>query len=365
MIISRTPYRISFFGGGTDYPAWYREHGGKVISTTIDKYGYIFCRQLPPFFEHRSRIVYSNIELVTNHEEIRHPSVRACLAYLSVNQGVEIHYDGDLPARTGIGSSSTFTVGLLNALHMLQGCAVTKVQLAQEAIHVEQTLLQEHVGSQDQVAAAYGGFNRVEFFPDGGIDVRPVQASAERVAELEAHLLLVFTGFVRNASHIAASQVDVTPLKVRELREMGEMVDAALEIVTGRGDLTDIGRLLHEAWQLKRSLTSQVSTTVIDMIYEAARSAGATGGKLLGAGGGGFCLLFVSPERRQQVIDRLGGLMAVPFKFEAAGSSIVMHDGTSLGGQSTAPGAAREGGLILSGADPVSHVLPATADSIS
>lgn len=330
MIISRTPYRVSFFGGGTDYPAWYAEHGGSVLSTAIDKYCYIFCRRLPPFFEHRSRIVYSQIETVGSHEDIRHPSVRECLKYLDVTEGIEIHHDGDLPARTGVGSSSSFTVGLLHALYALKGVMPSKMQLAKEAIHVEQNLIGETVGAQDQTAAAFGGLNRIDFLPDGDIRVSPVPLPARRLEELESHLLLVFTGFSRTASPIAAEQVAATPGRADELTLMQEMVDEALAILCGGGDITGLGTLLHESWRLKRSLTAAVSTPVVDMIYDAAMQAGAIGGKLLGAGGGGFALFVVRPEDRKHVIEKLG-LMAVPFKVETSGSQIVLYQADGLG----------------------------------
>jgi D-glycero-alpha-D-manno-heptose-7-phosphate kinase len=325
MIISRTPVRISFFGGGTDYPAWYCNHGGAVLSTTIDKYSYISCRYLPPFFEHRSRIVYSTIELVTDHSQIRHPAVREALRYLGVDQGLEVHYDGDLPARTGVGSSSSFTVGLLHALYALKNQRPSKMQLARDAIHVEQALIGEHVGAQDQTAAAFGGFNRIDFHPDGVIDVQPVILPPPRLAEFWSHLLLVFTGFARNASEIAAKQVKAMPAKSSELFTIRQMVDAALDTLCSDADLAEFGKLMHEGWLLKRSLTKEISNPAIDRIYETARAAGALGGKLLGAGGGGFVLLFVRPEQRRRVLDRLQGLMHVPFRMERTGSQIVVY----------------------------------------
>ena len=325
MIISRTPVRVSFFGGGTDYPAWSAEHGGAVLSTTIDKYAYLSCRYLPPFFEHRSRIVYSKIELVKSRDEIEHPAVRETLRYMGVNEGIEVHYDGDIPARTGVGSSSAFTVGLLHSLYAMQGKMPSKQQLAHDAIYVEQTLMGDNVGAQDQVAAAYGGFNHVRFHPDGQFDVQPVIATPQRLLEFQSHLMLVFTGFQRNATDIAAAQIQATPTKGTELRLMREMVDEALRILCSERDLAEFGQLLHEGWQLKRSLTSEVSTPAIDEIYTAAREAGAIGGKLLGAGGGGFALFFVRPEQRASVRLRLQGLTQVPFKFDTSGSQIIVY----------------------------------------
>jgi D-glycero-alpha-D-manno-heptose-7-phosphate kinase len=325
MIVSRTPVRMSFFGGGTDYPAWYLQHGGSVLSTTIDKYSYISCRYLPPFFEHRSRIVYSNIELVKHIDQIDHPSVRESLRHMGIQDGVEIHYDGDIPARTGVGSSSSFTVGLLHALYALRGEMPTKMQLARDALHVEQQLIGENVGSQDQVAAAFGGFNRIDFQTSGEFDVHPVILPGERLQEFSAHLLLVFTGFSRNASEVAAKQIAATPRKTRELATMRQMVDEGLSILCGSDDLGHFGRLLHQGWLLKRSLTGAISNPLIDEMYDAARDAGALGGKLLGAGGGGFALFFARPEDHSRVLERLNGFMHVPFALESAGSQILVY----------------------------------------
>jgi len=325
MIISRTPYRISFFGGGTDYPVWYQENGGAVLSTSIDKFAFITCRYLPPYFEHRSRVVYSRIELVNDNVEIEHPAVRETLRHMGVHEGVEVHYDGDMPARTGIGSSSSFTVGLLHALYALRGRMPTKQQLALDAIRVEQQLIGENVGSQDQVAAAYGGFNYITFNPSGSFEVTPLILPPHRLDEFSRNLLLVFTGFSRNASEIAASQVRATPRRRMELLTMRQMVDEAVAILTGDADLSEFGALLDEGWRLKRSLTSDISTPAIDDIYAAARSAGALGGKLLGAGGGGFLLFFVQPELRARVIKRLEPLTVVPFELDTTGSQIVVY----------------------------------------
>lgn len=326
MIISRTPFRISFFGGGTDYPVWYREHGGATLATTIRRYCYITCRWLPPFFEHNSRIVWSKIELVKEWEEIEHPSARECLKYLGIDQGIEIHHDGDLPARTGLGSSSSFTVGLLHALYGLKGIMPSKMQLAMEAIHVEQERLQENVGSQDQVAAAFGGFNRIDFKPDGTVQVSPMLLNRERLTELEQHLLLVYTGVSRTASDIAAEQIRTTREKKPELKMLLQMVEEASSLLQGKGPLLEFGKLLDEGWQLKRSLTGKISNSTIDELYERARRAGAVGGKLLGAGGGGFLLLFVRPEQRSAVLEALNGSLCVPVEFENTGSRIIFYD---------------------------------------
>ena len=324
MIISRTPYRVSFFGGGTDYPDWYRENGGAVLATTIDKYCYINCRYLPPFFEQKFRIVYSQMELVNDLDEIRHPSVREVLKYLEVKQGVEIHHDGDLPSRSGLGSSSSFTVGLLNALYAMKGIMPSKTQLAQDAIHVEQEIIKENVGSQDQVMSAFGGFNRVNF-NESGFQVKPMTIDKEKLQELHNHLMLFFTGISRTASQIAGEQIHQIPNKKLELTEMYKMVDQGVNILNSNSDLLDFGRLLHESWMLKRSLTEKVSTLYIDYIYDTALKAGATGGKILGAGGGGFILFFVKPELQDHLKAALSGLLNIPFQFESSGSQIIYN----------------------------------------
>jgi D-glycero-alpha-D-manno-heptose-7-phosphate kinase len=326
MIISRTPFRISFFGGGTDYPVWYRENGGAVLGTTIDKYCYITCRCLPPFFEHKHRIVYSQAELVRDIDEIHHPSVRETLRFMGITEGMEIHHDGDLPARAGLGTSSAFTVGLLHALHALKGVMPSKMQLARDAINIEQNILKENVGSQDQVLAAFGGLNRIDFSGEHNIEVRHVTISPQRLEALQSHLMLIFTGFSRTASDVAGEQIKETPHKKQELTEMFRMVDEAVNILNGENDLNDFGRLLHESWQLKRSLTNKISNPYTDFLYDTAIKAGATGGKLLGAGGGGFVLFFVKPELQSQVREALGSLLYVPFHFENSGSQIIFYE---------------------------------------
>lgn len=326
MIIVRTPFRVSFFGGGTDYPEWFHVEPGAVLATTIDKYCYISVRPLPPFFEHTSRIVWSQIEAVRDHAEIRHPAVREALAFLGVAGGIELHHQGDLPARTGIGSSSAFTVGVLHALHALQGTRVSKARLARDAIHLEQHRLKESVGSQDQVLAAFGGFNRIDFTAGDAFQVTPVVMRPERLAALQLSLMLFFTGFSRNASDVARAQVDLTAHRGGELKRIYELVDEALAVLDSTADLDEIGRLLDEGWALKRSLTPIISNPRIDAIHEAARSAGALGGKLLGAGAGGFMLLFVRPEQQAAVRARLAPLLEVPFAFERAGSELVFYE---------------------------------------
>jgi D-glycero-alpha-D-manno-heptose-7-phosphate kinase len=331
MIITRTPFRISFFGGGTDYPAWFREHGGAVLSTTIDKYCYITCRYLPPFFDHRHRIVYSKIENVREITEIEHPAVRAVLGWLRWERGLEIHHDGDLPARSGLGSSSSFTVGLIHALSALQGRHISKEELANQAIYVEQEVIRENVGSQDQISAAFGGFNRVEFRQGGEFEVAPVILPKERQLELHRHLMLFFTGFSRLASEVAKSTIANFGARQTELTRIGAMVDEAIGILRHPSTpISEFGRLLDDGWRYKRSLSDKVSTAEIDKIYESARAAGALGGKLMGAGGGGFLVLFVPPDSQPAVSKRLAELIHVPFRFETDGSRVVLYQPNGL-----------------------------------
>ncbi len=326
MIISRTPFRISFFGGGTDYPAWYRKHGGAVLAATIDKYCYLTCRYLPPFFEHKIRLVYSKIESCQAVGEIAHPSVREVLRYLNIDRGVEIHHDGDLPARSGMGTSSSFTIGLLHGLYALKGYMPPKQRLAEEGIYIEQEILKEAVGSQDQISAAFGGFNHITFLPSGTFSVRPITLAPERIRELNAHLMLFYTGIIRTAANIAGTYLQDMEGKRRQLRIMKDLIEEAIAVLNNGGDIAGFGELLHESWQAKRSLSSKVSNTEVDEIYEAAMAAGALGGKLTGAGGGGFLLLFVPPDRRAEVRERLNKLLHVPFKIEFSGSQIIFFD---------------------------------------
>jgi len=325
MVISRSPYRISFFGGGTDYPAWYREHGGAVLATSIDKYCFINCRYLPPFFEHRLRVVYSKIEDCQCAAEVQHPVVRSVLGMLGVERGLEIHHDGDLPARSGMGSSSTFTVGFLHAMYALLGRMTSQRQLAAEAIHVEQNLIGETVGAQDQILASFGGFNFIEFKPDDSFRVEPVTVSPERLAELNDSLLLFYTGLRRTASNVAATYVADIAARKKQLSRIRQMVDESLGILSGRGSLDGFGDLLDESWRLKRSLSGAVSNTQVDDIYAEAKRGGARGGKLLGAGGGGFVLFYVPPGCQQQVKERLRDLLWVPFRFDTSGSQIIFY----------------------------------------
>jgi len=327
MIISRTPYRISFFGGGTDYPAWYREHGGgAVLAASIDKYVYLTCRHLPPFFEYRYRVVWSRIENCMALDEVVHPAVKGVLRHLGIDRGVEVHYQGDLPARSGMGSSSSFTVGLLHALYALQGQMPSKRRLALESIHVEQDIIRENVGSQDQVSAAYGGLNRIDFLQNGEISVKPVTISRDRLAELQSHLMLFFTGISRTAATVAESYTREIEKRKRQLRILRDMVDDGISILAEGRDIALFGELLHESWEAKRSLSDQVSSSEVDDLYREARAAGASGGKLTGAGGGGFMLLFVPPARRKAVRERFSRLLHVPFELEFSGSQIIFFD---------------------------------------
>jgi D-glycero-alpha-D-manno-heptose-7-phosphate kinase len=326
MIISRTPYRVSFFGGGTDYPAWYRQHGGAVLAATINKYCYLTCRYLPPFLEHRIRVVYSKIELCHTVGEISHPSVRETLRYLKIERGIEIHHGGDLPGRSGMGSSSAFTVGLLHALYALKGKVVGKKQLAAEGIHLEQDILKETVGSQDQVCAAFGGVNRISFLQTGDFSVQPMTLSQNRLKELNSHLMLFYTGIKRTASDIAFSYVSGVEERAGLLNRMRDCVEQSCEILNSKRHLSAFGELLHQAWLAKRGLSEKVSNPQVDALYEEALAAGALGGKLLGAGGGGFILFFVPPERQNKVRKRFSQLIHVPFEFEFSGSQIIYFD---------------------------------------
>jgi D-glycero-alpha-D-manno-heptose-7-phosphate kinase len=325
MVISRTPFRVSFFGGGTDFPSWYLEHGGTVLAATIDKYCYLTARYLPPFFEHRYRAVYSKIETTTEIDQIAHPVVREALRFMDMKRGIEIHHDGDLPARSGMGSSSAFTVGLLHALHAVKGRMVSKHQLALEAIHMEQEVLKETVGSQDQIMTAYGGFNQVAFLESGEITVRPIILPQSRLSELCGHLMLFYTGVKRTSSDIASTYVNQLEARRRQLRILKDLVTEAIGLLTSQQHISGFGYLLHEAWQIKRNLSASVSNHHVDEIYDEAREAGALGGKLLGAGGGGFLLLFVPPERQADVKSRLNGLICVPFEFDFMGSQIIYY----------------------------------------
>ena len=326
MIITKTPYRISFFGGGTDHPDWFKENGGKVLATSFDKYCYISARVLPPFFKHTHRIVYSQIESVSDINLIEHPSVREVLKYVNIDKGLEIHHDGDLPARSGLGSSSSFTVGILNALNAMSGIYNSPDQLATSAIHIEQNLIKECVGSQDQISAAYGGFNEIEFNRDSSFIVQPLIAKKERIEDLNNHLMLFFTGISRFSSEIATSQVSNLSNCSTQMDELMGMVDEGAAILRNNNNsLDDFGKLLDKSWKNKKSLSKLITNNIIDEIYSAAIKAGAIGGKILGAGGGGFVIFYVKPEDQINVAKTLKNLTLVPFKFENSGSKVVLY----------------------------------------
>lgn len=295
------------------------------MSTSFDKYCYITCRELPPFFEHKYRVAYSKVENAKDIGDIEHPAVRAVFSEMGMTQGLEVHADADLPARSGLGSSSSFVVGMLNSLSALQGKRVTKEWLTQEAIRIEQEVLRENVGSQDQAAAAHGGFNVIHFQQDGGLRVEPLVLPAARKQELNEHLMLFFTGFSRFSSDIAKAQVANMEKKAESLHRMRAMVDEGISILCDGRDIRDFGDLLHCGWIQKRGLSDQVSNGSIDALYDKARQAGAIGGKLLGAGGGGFMLLFVPPQQQPAVRSALGDLIHVPFKFENTGSHVIYY----------------------------------------
>lgn len=326
MVITRTPYRLSFFGGGTDFPAWYLKHGGSVLSTTIDKYCYLSCRYLPPFFEHKYRLVYSKIESANRIEDIGHPAAREILRWAGIQHGLEIHHDGDLPARSGMGTSSSFTVGLMHALSALKGNIMSKRELALESIRIEQEVLKESVGSQDQVNAAYGGINHITFHVNGQISVHPVTLASDYLEELNSHFILFYTGLKRTSSTITSSYASDMETRKRQLRIMKDLVDESLSLLTQRGEIHGFGELMHEAWETKKSLSASVSNSVVDQMYAEARKAGAIGGKLTGAGGGGFLLLCVPPSKQAKVKEVLKDLIHVPFNFEFAGSQVVFFD---------------------------------------
>jgi D-glycero-alpha-D-manno-heptose-7-phosphate kinase len=325
LFISRTPFRVSLFGGGTDYPRWFREHGGAVFGAAINKYCYISVRALPPFFEHRHRIVYSKIETVREIADIQHPAVRCVLSDMAIEQGLEIHHDADLPARSGLGSSSSFTVGLLKALYAFRGQSIAADELGRCAIRIEQDVIKEAVGCQDQLWAAYGGLNRIDFSRDGAMTVSPIDLEQERRAELRQSLMLFFTGFSRFATEFAQNQIDNIDRRSFELSTIQAMVDQALGIVCDpRKPMRELGVLLDESWRMKRRLADGVSNDKIDAIYQAGREAGAIGGKLLGAGGGGFIVFVVEPGARARVRERLSQLVHVDFDFDDEGSQMVV-----------------------------------------
>ncbi len=326
MIISRTPHRISFFGGGTDYPDYYLKHGGKVIGTAIDKYCYLSLRELPPYFEYKHRVVYSKMENVKNIDEIVHPSVRETLKYLNIDFGVSVHHEGDIPARSGMGSSSAFTVGLIHSLHALNGKMVSREELTREAIYVEQKLIKESVGSQDQTFAAHGGFNVIEFLQNGEIFVEPIIITPERLNAFEDRLMLFFTGLSRIASEIASDKIKNIPNNNQNLSRMKNLVDDAYKIIIDpKRNLSEFGELMNETWELKKRLSDKISNPDIEKMYSTAMKNGAIGGKLCGAGGGGFMLLYVLPRNQEKVREALKDYLYVPFRFDFDGSKIIVY----------------------------------------
>lgn len=323
MIITQTPFRMSFFGGGTDFPGFYKEHGGAVLSTTFDKYCYVNVRHLPRFFEYTTELSYAKIERVTDVEDIEHPAIREAMKYLDMHE-IRLTYEADLPARSGLGTSSSFAVGMLSAFYALKGKYADKKKLADDAIYLERTLCHESGGVQDQIAASFGGFNRIDFDKDG-YSVNPVIISPERKSMLNQNLMLFFTGFSRFSSDVQVAAERSLESKKLQLLEMKGLVDEAEKILTSKENLDEFGRLLNYTWKLKRGITEKVSTGSIDAVYEKAISSGATGGKLLGAGGGGFLLFYVSKERQEQVRQALQGLLYVPFEFETSGTRVIHY----------------------------------------
>lgn len=324
MIITKTPFRMSFFGGGTDMEEYFKEYGGAVLSTTFDKYCYVTVRHLPPFFEYSTDITYSKSERVNDVGDIEHPAIRNAMQMLDMHE-LRLTYDADLPARSGLGTSSSFAVGMLNAFYALKGKYADKKKLADEAIYLERVLCREAGGWQDQIAAAYGGLNRIDFSADG-YEVLPIVISPERKENLNRHLMMFFTGFTRFSSDIQSAAVSHSKDKLTRLYEMYQLVGEAEKILTDKlAELDDFGRLLDYTWRLKRGTSQVVSTESIDNLYEKGISAGALGGKLLGAGGGGFLLFYVKPENQDAVRQALNDLLEIPFRFENGGSRVIHY----------------------------------------
>lgn len=324
MIITKTPFRMSFFGGGTDMQAFFNEHGGAVISTTFDKFCYVNVRHMPPFHPYISELVHNRFERVNNLEDIEHPLIRECMRLHDIHE-IRLTYEGDLPARTGLGTSSTFAVGMLNAFCALKGKMMSHRALAEEAIHVERDILQEHGGWQDQIAAAYGGLNRIDFH-NNDFSVHPIIIHPERKRELDENLLLFYTGIQRFSSEIQADTFARPVDKVKRLLDMLALVDEAEKILTDKNvSLNEFGKLLDITWKLKRGTGSKVSNGSIDELYDIAIKAGALGGKLLGAGGGGFLLFYCEKEKQPTLIKALDRLMIVPFNFENDGAQVLYY----------------------------------------
>ena len=325
MIITKTPYRISFFGGGSDYPQWYKKHGGSVLSTTIDKHIYITCRHLPDFFKHKYRIVWSKIEMVKNVNQIQHPAVKKMLKYLKINKGLEIHYDGDLPARSGMGSSSCFVVGLMKALYKIKNTEISNIDLTKRSIYFEQNIMNEIVGSQDQVVATYGGFNKIIFNKNGSINIKKIKFK-KNLKLLNRNLVLIYTGINRTAHYIAQKYVGkLTSTKKNYINKIVSYVDQGEKILKS-DNIDDFGRLLNEAWQEKKKLSNEISNRKIDELYNDALKYGALGGKLLGAGGGGFLLMYMKENAKRDFFKKFKNSINVPFKFSSNGSKIIFNN---------------------------------------
>lgn len=324
MIITRTPFRMSFFGGGTDMKDFFQEYGGAVLSTTFDKYCYVNVRHLPRFFDYSTEVAYSKIERVTALEDIQHPAVRNAMKMLDMHE-IRLTYEADLPARSGLGTSSSFAVGMLNAFYALKGKYVDKKRLADEAIYLERELCQEKGGWQDQIAASFGGLNRINFNEDG-YEVLPVIINKERKAQLNDSLMMFFTGFTRFSSDVQKANSGMSQEKISRLQEMHSLVDRAEDILRDKhSDLDDFGRLLDYTWRLKRKTGKTVTNERIDLIYEAGLKAGALGGKLLGAGGGGFLLFYVPADKQQKVREAMKNLLYIPFQFETGGTRVIYY----------------------------------------
>lgn len=325
MIITKTPFRMSFFGGGTDMPSFFNEYGGAVISTTFDKYAYVNVRHLPPFMPYYTELCYSRFERVNNLDDIEHPAIREAMRMLDIHE-IRLTYEGDLPARTGLGTSSTFAVGMLNAFYALKGKYVGKRKLAEDAIYLERELCKENGGWQDQIAAAFGGLNRIDF-ANNQFKVTPIIIHPDKKKILNDSLMLFFTGVSRFSSEVQKDTMSNQEEKLEQLKEMLSLVNDAQNILESKhSDLNDFGRLLHHTWELKRKTGGKITNGSIDALYERGLKAGALGGKLLGAGGGGFLLFYIEPDKRENLLKELNELMHVPFQFEDEGTSVVHYN---------------------------------------
>ena len=326
MIISRTPFRISFFGGGTDYPHWFEKNTGSVISTSIDKYCFISLRKLPPFFDFKYRVAYSRVENVNDIQDLNHKAVKECIKHSQIKEGLEIHCESDLPARSGIGSSSSFVVGLLNAIYTYKNIKTSKSKLAIDAINLEVNVLNEIGGCQDQYATAYGGLNIINFLKDSSVEIKPVNITKQRKSELESHLMLFFTGISRTSSDVSQSLVNNFSRKKNDLFKLQSYVKEAEDLLFSNCPISDFGYLLEESWIIKKQLSEKITNKEIDAIYKKAIDAGATGGKLLGAGSGGFILLVADPKKHSEIRNCLKDYVNVPFKFDSLGSQIIYYE---------------------------------------